>query len=121
MTTAEVAAQLTALCREGKFLDAIDRLYADDVVSVEPVDYAGLGQEVRGKAAVRQKNVLWLDNSDIHKFSVTGPFVGLGRFAVTFYFDWTKKDTGERVQLTEVGVYTVTHGRITREDFLYGE
>ena len=120
MTTAEVASQLTSLCREGKFLDAVDTLYADDVVSVEPADYAGLGQEVRGKAAVRRKNVVWLEDSDVHSGTVSDPFVGLGKFAVVFSFDWTKKSTGEHMKLTEVGVYAVENGKITREDFLYG-
>lgn len=43
MTTTEIAAQLVARCREGRFLDAVKTLYADDIVSVEAVDYQGLG------------------------------------------------------------------------------
>jgi len=35
MTTTEIAAQLVALCSEGRFLDAVKTLYADNVVSVE--------------------------------------------------------------------------------------
>ena len=57
MTTTEIAAQLVALCSEGRFLDAVETLYADNVVSVEAVDYQGLGREMHGKEAVLAKTL----------------------------------------------------------------
>jgi hypothetical protein len=42
-TVKELAAGLIELCREGRFLDAIDRYYSPDIVSVEAVDF-GLGK-----------------------------------------------------------------------------
>ena len=119
MTTADVATQLVALCREGKFVDAIESLYADDVVSVEAMDYQG-GRELRGKAAIKGKNISWFEDNDVHSVSVTGPFVSPERFAVWYSFDWTIKASGQRVQLNEVAVYTVVDGKIAREEFLYG-
>ena len=38
---------------------------------------------------------------------------------VCYSFDWTRKASGERVQLNEVAVYTVIDGKISREEFLY--
>ncbi|MBK5292137.1 MAG: nuclear transport factor 2 family protein [Acidobacteriia bacterium] len=119
MTTAEVATQLVALCREGKFVDAIETLYAHHVVSVEAMDYQGMGREMHGKEAVKGKNVGWFENNDVHSVSVTGPFVSPERFAVLYSFDWTSKASGERVQLNEVAVYTVVDGKIAHEEFLY--
>jgi hypothetical protein len=119
MTTAEVAAQLVALCREGKFLDAVKTLHADDIISVEAMDYQGLGREMRGKEAVLAKNVAWFEDNDIHSAAVTGPFVSEERFGVWFSFDWTRKASGERVQFSEVAVYTVANGKIVHEEFLY--
>ena len=120
MTAAAIATQLVALCREGKLLDAVDSFYADDVVSVEAMDFLGQGREMRGKTAVRQKNVRWLADNEIHSIQVTGPFTSPERFVILYAFDWTRRATGERVQLTEAGVYTVSDGRIVREEFLYG-
>lgn len=120
MTTAEVATQFVALCRDGKFLDAIETLYAGDVVSIEAADYQGMGREMHGKDAVKRKNIAWFENNDVHSASTTGPFVSPERFAVWYSFDWTRKDSGERVQLNEVAVYTVVEGKIAREEFLYG-
>jgi hypothetical protein len=36
MKTKEIADQLVAFCREGKWEDAQRKLYADDAVSIEP-------------------------------------------------------------------------------------
>ncbi|RYD90008.1 MAG: nuclear transport factor 2 family protein, partial [Sphingobacteriales bacterium] len=36
MNTQEVADRLVALCKEGKNIQAVKELYADDVVSLEP-------------------------------------------------------------------------------------
>jgi len=120
MTTTEIAAQLVALCREGKFLDAVKTLYADNVVSIEAIDYQGLGNGMYGKEAVLGKNVAWLDDNDVHSTSVMGPFVSPEKFAVWYSFEWTRRVSGERVKFTEVAVYTVGDGQIAYEEFLYG-
>lgn len=119
MTTDEVAHHLVALCREGKFVDAVETLYSAGVVSIEAADYEGKGREMHGKEAVKGKNIEWLHNNEVHSVSVMGPFVSPERFAVSYAFDWTRKASGERVQLSEVAVYTVVDGKITREEFLY--
>ena len=121
MTTLEVATQFVALCRERKFLDAVESFYAEDVVSVEPMDYQGTGRDMHGKEALKNKNGLWFAENDVHSSSVTGPFVSPERFAVKYSFDWTRKSSGERVVLDEVAVYTVTNGKISREEFLYAD
>jgi hypothetical protein len=53
--------------------------------------------------------------------STAGPFVSPERFAVRYSFDWTRKSSGEHVVLDEVAVYTVTNGKISREEFLYSD
>ncbi|MBL8210927.1 MAG: nuclear transport factor 2 family protein [Bryobacterales bacterium] len=120
MNTAELAAAFTALCQEGRFLEAVDRFYADTVVSVEAADFLGKGREMHGKATVRTKNVQWLADNEVHEATVSGPFVSPERFALVIGFDWTRRETGERVRMQEVAVYTVENGQVTREEFLYG-
>jgi ketosteroid isomerase-like protein len=119
MTTTEIAPQFVTLCREGKFLDAVKTLYADDIVSVEAGDYQGLGREMHGKEAVLGKNLAWFNDNEVHSASVTGPFVSPEKFAVCYSFDWTRRASGERVQFNEVAVYTVVDGKIAREEFYY--
>lgn len=119
MTLQEVAQQLVALCREGKNLEAIETLYADDVVSVEAMDFAGMGRETLGKQAVIGKNNWWFGAHEVHRFEVAGPFVSPEYFAVMYTIDVTQKETGKRILMTEMGLYTVQDGKIVREEFLY--
>jgi hypothetical protein len=52
MTTQEIANDLVALCREGKFAESGEKYWADDVVSVEAM---GEEAESHGMAAARGK------------------------------------------------------------------
>ena len=52
MTTQEIAHDLVALCQQGKFDEAGEKYWADDVVSVEAM---GDDAESHGKAAVRPR------------------------------------------------------------------
>jgi hypothetical protein len=120
MNMHELAAQFAALCQAGRLLDAVDAFYADSIVSVEAMDFLGLGRETRGKEAVRRKNETWLAESEVHRADVSGPFVSPERFALVFDFDWTRRVSGERVRMQEVAVYTVEGDKVVREEFLYG-
>ncbi len=121
-TTKEVADGLLGFCRQGRFLDAVDRYYTPATVSVEAVDF-GLGLEQRGVESIRSKNVWWGDNHEVHGISVRGPFMGSGdlanQFAVHFMFDITPKATGQRFMFAEMALYTVEDGKIAREQFFY--
>ena len=119
MTTTEVAVQLLALCREGKHIEAVDTLYADDVVSVEPEDLGPLARELRGKAAVMSKNVWWYGVNDVHSFTAVGPYVNRDSFALQLTFDFTNKESGARMLFNEVALFTVVDGKITREEYFY--
>jgi ketosteroid isomerase-like protein len=121
MNAKEIGAQLVQLCREGKNLECIDRLYADDIESVEAAPPPGGGDRVtKGKAAIRAKNVSWLENHDIHRAEAVGPYPhGNDRFAVRFSYDVTNKPSKRRMQLDEVGLFTIRAGKIVKEEFFY--
>lgn len=118
MNTADVANRLVELCKQSKYFDAMEELYADGIVSVEPDPTAAVAAETHGKAAVIQKSADWVATVEIHAGSIEGPFLINDRFAVVFAFDYTRKASGQRVQLREVGLYTLAGGKIVREEFL---
>ena len=118
MTTQEVALQLVALCKEGKNLEAIETLYADDVVSVEPVAMGDQGRETHGKQAAIGKYHWWNSAHDVHSITVDGPFGNPERFVVLFTLDATFKATGQAMKGREAAIYTVENGKIAREEFL---
>jgi hypothetical protein len=48
MNTIEIAKKLVELCKQGRNMEALDILFADDVVSVEAVAMPGMQQEIKG-------------------------------------------------------------------------
>ena len=119
MNTIEIAKKLAELCKQGRNMEALDILFADDVVSVEAVAMPGTQQEIKGLAAVKGKHEWWLANHEIHSASVTGPWPHGDRFVVGFQYDVTNKPSGKRMKMDEVGPYTVRNGKIVREEFFY--
>jgi ketosteroid isomerase-like protein len=119
MSTAEVANNLVELCRQGKNLEAVDKLYADGIVSVESASSPGMPAEMKGLEAIRQKNQWWLDNHQVNDAKVNGPYIGDNQFAVEFHYDVTQKASGARFHMQEMALYTVENGKIVREHFYY--
>jgi len=117
MTTQEIAADLVALCKQGRFEDSGEKYWADDVLSVE---FGGDNPEARGKAAVRAKGEWFMNNHEIHGVEVEGPYVNGDQFVVRFKMDMTFKGTGQRSSLDEVGVYSLKDGKIAEERFFHG-
>ena len=113
MTTEEVAKKVVELVRKQAWYDALDTLYDQDVVSVEAT-----APESRGKEAVRGKIDWWVNAMEVHSFKASEPFVAHDRFVVQYDADVTEKESKQRRQIFEVGVYTVKNGKIVREEFL---
>lgn len=120
MSASEVGRRLVALVREGKHLDAVNELYAADVVSVEATAMPDGERVTEGIEGVRGKNQWWIENHEVHDASARGPFPhGEDRFCVFYTFDITNKPSGQRMQMEEVGLYTVEDGKVVREEFFY--
>lgn len=116
MSTMELADTLVALCRQGRNLEAIETLYADDVVSFEVTEPM---RETRGLDNVLGKARWWQGAHEVHGASVDGPWPHGDRFIVRFQFDVTQKETGHRIQMDEVGLFTVRNGKVAEETFFY--
>lgn len=121
METLEIGKGLVALCSEGKYQEAIDEYYSDDIVSIEGASMPGMEQRMEGIEAIRAKNAWWAENHEVHESQVEGPYVaeGLDQFVVRFAIDVTSKLDQKRTQMTEIGIYTVENGKITQEQFLF--
>ena len=118
MNTEEVAKKLVELCRKGEWMKAVEGLYANDIVSVEPRAMENMPAEMRGLDQVRGKTEWFMDNHEIHDSKVIGPFVARDTFVVQFTIDVTDKALKKRMQMSEVGIYTVKDGKVAREEFL---
>jgi hypothetical protein len=118
MKTEEVAKKVVELTRKQAWKEAIDTLYDKSIVSLEARTMDGSSPETRGIDGVRGKTDWWLENMQVHSAKVSGPFVAHDRFVVQYDIDVTDKNSKKRMQLSEVGVYTVKDGKIVREEFL---
>ena len=119
MTTMEIGKKLVALCKQGKNIDVLNTLFAEDAVSVEAMAPPGGQQETKGLAGIRGKGAWWVNNHEVHSASVTGPWPHGDRFIVGFQYDVTNKPSGKRMKMDEVALYTVRNGKIVREEFFY--
>ena len=118
MSTEEIAKKVIELTRKQAWHEALDTLYDDDIVSVEAFSMSGGSPETQGKEGVRGKIDWWVNAMEVHSFKASEPFVGHDRFVVQYDADVSDKKTKERRKMSEVGVYTVTNGKIVREEFL---
>lgn len=118
-TVSEIANDLVKHCSKGEFDAVLDKHYSDKIVSIEPVAAPNMPARQEGIAAIRAKNEWWVENHEMHGGSVEGPFVSETQFAVRFKFDVTFKPTGQRMEMTEMALYTVKDGKIVQEEFFY--
>jgi ketosteroid isomerase-like protein len=118
MNTEEVATKLVELCRNGEWMKAVDELYSKDIVSVEAHAMENMPAEMRGIDQVRGKTEWWEKNMQVHSANVGDPFVAGDKFVVQFDVDVTDKASNKRMQMSEVGIYTVKDGKVSREEFL---
>lgn len=105
--------------------EAYQAFWSDDIVSLEPNSLDPEDQNpmsrVEGRETLLQKHAWWEANTEMHDLKIEGPFVFGDQFAVRYGMDVTMTFDGqsERSQSEEVGIYTVTDGKITEERFFY--
>jgi|TARA_R110002072_G_scaffold65811_1_gene162399 ketosteroid isomerase-like protein len=120
MELKKIAEELVAGCREGRATENLDKLYAEDAVSVEAVDQ-GNGRETRGLDGIKGKHAWWENAMEVIEAKVSDPMLhGDDRFAVTFEMQGREKESGKVFDMKEVAIYHVANGKIAREEFFYG-
>lgn len=114
MGTQEIAKDLAAMCRDGRYAEAGEKYWADDVASVE---FGGPNPVSKGKDAARGKSQWFASSHDIHKLEAGEPYVNGDQFVIRFTLDMTVKESGQRMTMDEVGLYTVRDGKVVEERF----
>lgn len=117
MSVHDIANDLVALCKAGKFAECGETYWAEDVVSVEAM---GPNPTSHGIAAARAKGEWWANAHEVHGVTVEGPWVNGDQFIVRFTMDVTVKESGQRMSMDEAALYTIKDGKIAEERFFYG-
>lgn len=117
MSTQEIANRLVELCRQGKWRQAQDELYAQDAMSIEAEASPAFQKETKGIEAIHEKTHKWNEMvEEMHGIEVSEPLVADAAFAVTMKMDITMKGQG-RVAFNELCSYKVKDGKIIEESF----
>lgn len=119
MTTTEVAEEYVSLCRRGEFDEAMARFFSADHVRIESPDMIEPPAEIHGIEEIRESGRGFAGENEIHGFDVEGPFVGRNQFAVRFSIDTTSIQTGNRMTIRKLDLYTVDDGSIVRSEIYY--
>jgi hypothetical protein len=114
MSVSEIAQGLVALCKEGKFEEAIARYYDDEIES-----HHAMGEQLHteGIDAVRARHIWWNENMTMHSVEVKGPYINGDAFAVQFTMDVTDNASGQRMVMDEIALYEVDDDKIVEESF----
>ncbi|GGZ90783.1 SnoaL-like domain-containing protein [Algibacter mikhailovii] len=89
MSTKEVANQWAQLCREGKNIECIESLYAENVSSKE-MPGVPYGESITGKQSVLEKSKQWLDNVvEFHSGEISDPVIADNHFVSKMSFEVT--------------------------------
>ncbi len=117
MSTQQIAQAFTELLKANKHEEAAATFNDPEIVSIEAMD--GPMARIQGTEAVKAKSDWWYGAHEVHSVEAQGPYVNGDQFAVHFAMDLTVRESGERSQSAEVGLYTVKDGRIVEERFFY--
>jgi hypothetical protein len=112
MTTAIVAQRLIELCSAGKFLEAQEELYHQDIISIETD-----GVRTLGAANMHQKEEQFLSRvARMDVISYSDILVAGSYFSVVLHMEMELKGVGN-MSIDEVCVYQVKEGKIVFEQF----
>lgn len=117
-----IGKRVVELCNQQKYMEAIDELYASNIVSIEAGSGPEMPAKMEGIDAIRGKSKWWIENHTVHSAAATGPFPHGDRFVVFFKMDVTPKSgpmNGRRFQMEEAALYEVKNGKIVKEEFFY--
>ena len=118
LPTQEVAYRPVGLCRVGKFVDAIQELYAPRVVSIEPEGGPGPSR-IEGFDNVINKSIAFGKSVEqVYSMVLSDPVVDGAYFSVSMHMDIDMAGVG-RTPIEEVCVYEVKDGKIVCDRFFY--
>jgi ketosteroid isomerase-like protein len=109
----------TQAMRDRRGIAHVDEIYAETAESVEAVVPPGRDVRIaKGRDAIKAKREDWAAHHHIHTLNADGPYVHPpNRFALRFEAEVTHRQTGQKMTLREIAVYSVEEGKIVREEF----
>ena len=118
MTTQEIANRLVDMCRNGKTEQVKEKLFAQDVISIEPREGI-LPKETKGMDAIRKKAELFVSMVDnFYHDTISDPVVAGDYFSLSWTSDLQMKGEPRQIN-SELCVYKTSGSKIVSEQFFY--
>jgi hypothetical protein len=118
--TLTVGKKLVELCREDKHFEAMELLYHPQIVSIEAASGPNMPARMEGVEATKAKGKWWVENHEIHKAEIEGPFPHGDRFIVRYKYELTAKSgpmAGKRFVMDEAALIPLRTGRLRTRNF----
>ena len=116
MDVRDIAADMVAMTRAGDFHIG-EKYWADVGVSIEAMP--GPMARLEGRQALMGKSAWWYGAHEVHGTTTDGPFVNGDQIGIRWTMDITNKESGQRMQMDELALYTIKDGKIAEERFFY--
>jgi len=116
MKTNEIANNLVNWFNKGDEAKCYQELYSKNIVSIEADKEHSTSN---GMEEVQKKGEWWHNTFEVHSSKASEPIVADNWFTTKFDMDITHKESGQRSQMQELGVYQVKDGKIVKEQFFY--
>ncbi len=118
MNTKEIATLLVDMCRKGEVEEAKEKLFAEDIVSIEPVEGI-LAKETKGMDAIKKKATLFISMvENFYSNTISDPVIAGDYFCITWDTDIQMKGEARKSSI-ELCVYKTKAGKIVSEEFFY--
>ncbi len=118
MTTKELATLLVDMCRNGEVEEVKEKLFAEDIISIEPEEGI-LPKETKGMDAIKKKAELFISMvENFYSNTISDPMVAGNYFCITWDTDLQMKGEARKTN-RELCVYKTRAGKIISEEFFY--
>ncbi len=118
MTTKEIASRLADMCRHGKVEEAKEELFAQNIISIEPMEGL-LPKEVKGMDAIKKKAELFMSHvENFYGVTISDPVIAGDYFSIAWDTDIQMKGEARKTD-SELCVYKTKDGKIISEQFFY--
>jgi hypothetical protein len=117
-TIHEIANRLTELVGDKKFVEAYEQLFAEDAVSIDPLNTSG--QPLNGLKTLLAREKDFLSHIiAIQKISLSEPIIAGNYFTLSLQMSFDVQGQGH-MDVDELCVYKVANGKIISQQFFIG-
>lgn len=119
MTIDQISNRLITLLENKAFIEAQEALFDENVISEEPSFHPK--PITKGLQKLLHKEQQYIDSiASWEAFELSGPVIAKNHFSIKMYSKLRLK-TGQLVEIDEIILYEVAHGKIVKESFFYSK